>query len=129
MDSTRNISATTTLLSAMDLTAGTDYEKIESARLLSGSEYKLNQSLGTLSLRSALQPDQVLAVAYEYTYRGRTYQVGEFSTDLRNNTQSLLVKTLKNTANTPRMNNWPLMMKNVYYLGGRTYSKTSSNWT
>lgn len=123
MDSTRNISATTTLLSAMDLTAGTDYEKIESARLLSGSEYKLNQSLGTLSLRSALQPDQVLAVAYEYTYRGRTYQVGEFSTDLRNNTQSLLVKTLKNTANTPRMNNWPLMMKNVYYLGGTDVQK------
>ena len=118
LDSTRNVSATTALLEAQDLVGGTDYEKIESARLLSSNEYKLNQSLGTISLRAALQPDQVLAVAYEYTYRGRTYQVGEFSTDLRDNTQSLLVKTLKNTANTPKMTNWPLMMKNVYYLGG-----------
>lgn len=123
LDSARNISRTTDLLDAQGLQGGIDYEKIESARLLTSSEYSVNNALGTISLRNSLQPDQVLAIAYEYTYRGKTYQVGEFSTDLRNNTQSLIVKTLRNTANTPRMLNWPLMMKNVYYLGGTQVQK------
>lgn len=123
LDSARNVGRTTELLDAEGLVGGTDYEKIENARLLSPNEYSLNQSLGTLSLRSTLQPDQVLAVAYEYTYRGQTYQVGEFSTDLKKNTESLIVKTLRNTANTPAMRNWPLMMKNVYYLGGTQVQK------
>ena len=35
-------------------------------------------------LRAGLQADQVLAVAYEYTYGGVTYQVGEFSSDRTN---------------------------------------------
>ncbi|MCQ2266489.1 MAG: cell surface protein SprA [Bacteroidaceae bacterium] len=119
----RNVSQISVLLDGQGLVGGSDYEKLESARLLSSNEYILNQSLGTISLRSALQTDQVLAVAFEYTYRGQTYQVGEFSTDMKDNTQSLIVKSLKNTANTPQMNNWDLMMKNVYYLGGTSVQK------
>lgn len=98
----RDISQSNTQLDAMDLVGGEDYEKLESARLLNSSEYSLNTALGYVSLKSTLQPDQVLAVAYEYTYRGQTYQVGEFSTDIKDNTQALLVKSLKNTANTPK---------------------------
>ena len=113
----RDISQSNTQLDAMDLVGGEDYEKLESARLLNSSEYSLNTALGYVSLKSTLQPDQVLAVAYEYTYRGQTYQVGEFSTDIKDNTQALLVKSLKNTANTPKMANWKLMMRNVYSLG------------
>ena len=113
----RDISQSNTQLDAMDLVGGEDYEKLESARLLNSSEYSLNTTLGYVSLKSTLQPDQVLAVAYEYTYRGQTYQVGEFSTDIKDNTQALLVKSLKNTANTPKMGNWKLMMRNVYSLG------------
>lgn len=113
----RDISQSNTQLDAMDLVGGEDYEKLESARLLNSSEYSLNTALGYVSLKSTLQPDQVLAVAYEYTYRGQTYQVGEFSTDIKDNTQVLLVKSLKNTANTPKMGNWKLMMRNVYSLG------------
>ena len=113
----RDISQSNTQLDAMDLVGGEDYEKLESARLLNSSEYSLNTALGYVSLKSTLQPDQVLAVAYEYTYRGQTYQVGEFSTDIKDNTQALLVKSLKNTANTPKMGNWKLMMRNVYSLG------------
>lgn len=113
----RDISQSNTQLDAMDLVGGEDYEKLESARLLNSSEYSLNTALGYVSLKSTLQPDQVLAVAYEYTYRGQTYQVGEFSTDIKDNTQALLVKSLKNTANTPQMGNWKLMMRNVYSLG------------
>ena len=93
-----------------------DYEKLESARLLSPSEYTLNPSLGYISLRSTLQTDQVLAVAYEYTYGGVTYQVGEFASDVTDVKKALFVKSLKNTSNNPTQGNWDLMMKNVYSL-------------
>ena len=95
---------------------GLDYEKIESARLLTSSEYTLNSSLGYLSLKQTLQPDDVLAVAFEYTKGGKRYQVGEFSSDVKETTQTLYVKLLKNTANSPESSCWDLMMKNVYSL-------------
>ncbi len=97
-------------------TGGSDYEKLESARLLNSSEYTLNSSMGYVSLKTSLQTDQVLAVAYEYTYGGVTYQVGEFASDIQDVNQALFVKSLKNTSNNPRQGNWDLMMKNVYYL-------------
>ena len=43
---------------------GVDFEKIESARLLTSSEYTLNSALGYISLKSALNQDEVLAVRY-----------------------------------------------------------------
>lgn len=95
---------------------GTDYEKIESARLLTSSEYTLNSSLGYISLKSKLQPDEVLAVAYEYTYKGQRYQVGEFSSDIKDNNSTLFLKLLKSTSNSPGVPIWDLMMKNVYSL-------------
>lgn len=119
----RNISQTTPVLDGAGLVGGEDYEKLESARLLSPSEYKLNESLGYISLKSTLQPDQVLAVSYEYTYRGTRYQVGEFSTDVKDAKSALFVKSLKNTACTPEMANWDLMMKNVYSLGATSVQK------
>ena len=98
------------------LVGGVDYEKLASARLLSSSEYTVNTALGYVSLKTGLQTDQVLAVAFEYTYGGQTYQVGEFSTDLTQTNKCLFVKSLKNTSNNPEQANWRLMMKNVYYL-------------
>ena len=95
---------------------GVDYEKLSSARLLNSSEYTVNEALGYISLKSGLQTDQVLAVAFEYTYGGQTYQVGEFSTDVTQASRCLFVKSLKNTSNNPSQGNWNLMMKNVYYL-------------
>ena len=64
----------------------------------------------------SLQTDQVLAIAYEYTYGGQTYQVGEFASDVTDVNKALFVKALKNTSNNPQQGNWKLMMKNVYYL-------------
>ena len=113
----RKINQVFATLSGAGLEGGVDYEKIESARLLGSSEYTVNTALGFISLKSTLLTDQVLAVAYEYTYMGQTYQVGEFSTDRSDNTSCLYVKSLKNAANTPSMANWKLMMKNVYNLG------------
>ena len=49
-----------------------DAEKLQSARKLSSSEYTLNSALGYVSLNSTLQTDDVLAVAFEYTYGGVT---------------------------------------------------------
>ncbi|MBM6993767.1 MAG: cell surface protein SprA [Prevotella sp.] len=112
----RDIDQTSTVLDGTGLVGGVDYEKLQSARLLTSSEYTLNSALGYVSLKSSLQTDQVLAVAYEYTYGGQTYQVGEFASDITDVNQALFVKSLKNTSNNPTQGNWRLMMKNVYYL-------------
>ena len=120
----RDIDQTNTVLDAIaGFKGGVDYEKVQSARLLSSSEYTVNTALGYVSLKSSLQTDQVLAVAFEYTYGGVTYQVGEFAADNTNTSEALFVKSLKNTGNTPMMANWRLMMKNVYYLA-QTVEKT-----
>ena len=111
-------------LMAYDFTGGSDYEKVESARLLSSSEYSLNSTLGYISLRSALNADEVLAVAFEYTYRGQVYQVGEFSSDITGTDQSLYVKMLKSTTVSTSEPMWKLMMKNVYSLGGYQIQKS-----
>ncbi len=108
--------ASTVLAGIREFEGGVDYEKLASARLLSSSEYTLNKALGYISLKTGLQTDQVLAVAYEFTYGGQTYQVGEFAGDNTQTNQALFVKSLKNTSNNPTQGNWDLMMKNVYYL-------------
>ncbi len=112
----RNIDQTADVLEGQGLVGSSDFEKLESARLLNSSEYTINNALGYVSLKTTLQTDQVLAVAYEYTYGGVTYQVGEFASDITDVSQALLVKSLKNTSNNPQQGNWGLMMKNVYYL-------------
>ena len=118
----RDIDQASTVLDA-GFTGGVDYEKLASARLLSSSEYTLNKALGYISLKTALQTDQVLAVAFEYTYGGKTYKVGELASDHTNASEALFVKSLKNTSGNPMQGNWPLMMKNVYYLAS-TVEKT-----
>ena len=113
----RNIDLTSTILDNSGKFVGSvDYEKLAAARLLTSSEYTVNKSLGYVSLKTGLQTDQVLAVAFEFTYGGQTYQVGEFASDLTRANEALYVKSLKNTSNNPSQNNWSLMMKNVYYL-------------
>jgi len=115
--SARDIDQTSTVLDGIPgFVGGSDYEKLESARLLNSSEYTVNKALGYISLKTTLQSDQVLAVAYEYTYGGLTYQVGEFASDITDVNQALFVKSLKNTGSNPKQGNWDLMMKNVYYL-------------
>ena len=105
---------------------GQDYEKIESARLLNSSEYTLNASLGYIMLKTALASDEILAVAYQYNYGGKPYQVGEFSGDITSTDQSLYVKMLKGTTASPDFPMWDLAMKNVYALG--TYSIQKNNF-
>lgn len=122
----RNINQVTQVLeplSAFGIVGGQDYEKVESARLLQSSEYTLNETLGYISLKSALSTDEVLAVAYEYTYKGKVYQVGEFSSDVTSTEQSLYLKMLRGTTVSPKLPMWKLMMKNVYSLGAYQLQK------
>jgi cell surface protein SprA len=102
---------------------GRDFEKIENARKLSDREYAVNEQLGYISVNSALNNDEVLAVAYEYTLGGQLFKVGEFSTDGIMAPQTLILKLLKGTTLSPRLPTWDLMMKNVYSLGSGKLEK------
>jgi len=106
---------------------GIDFEKIESARKLNASEFMFNESLGFISLNNSLNPDQTLAVAYQYKVLGdpddKTYQVGEFSDQGIPNQSCLMVKLLKSTAVNTRIPLWNLMMKNVYNLSAYNINK------
>ncbi len=120
----RQIDQTSVALNGLNgMEGGVDFEKIESARLLNSSEYTLNSALGYISLKAALNQDEVLAVAYEYTYNGQVYQVGEFSTDGSEELRApnaLALKMLKASDNAPTVKGrgtWDLMMKNIYSLG------------
>ena len=104
------------ILQSNYLNQGLDYEKIENARRLSSSEYTLNSQLGFISLNQKLSSDEVLAVAFEYTHMGNTYQVGEFSTDV-SAPNTLMLRLLKSTMLDVSQPNWNLLMKNVYSLG------------
>ena len=126
----RDLQQTSTALEGLNgMEGGADFEKIESARLLTGSEYTLNAALGYISLKSALNQDEVLAVAYEYTYNGQVFQVGEFSTDGNEELRApnaLALKMLKSSANAPTQKNrgtWDLMMKNIYALGATSINQ------
>ncbi len=110
---------------------GYDYAVIENARKLEeGVDYKVDTKLGYISLNTALSSDEVLAVAYQYTYGSQVFQVGEFANDgisattynvtAANNaiTNNLLVlKMLKSNRLSVKDPIWDLMMKNVYSLG------------
>ena len=118
----RNSDQTANVLDPI-MKGGIEYEKVENARLLTSSEYTLNKHLGYISLRSTLQSNQALAVAYEYTFNGQTYQVGEFSSDQKDSDKALYVKLIKNTSTSPKTSNWNLMMKNVYRLNAMSIQK------
>ena len=112
-----NANATLEPLASFNVQMGEDYERLESARRLEPNEYILNSTLGYISLRQSLNSDEILAVAYEFTYNGQTYQVGEFSTDGIQSPNTLFVKMLKGTDYSPLSPTWDLMMKNVYSIG------------
>lgn len=103
-----------------NLQAISQYQMINYARLLSPSEYNINTRLGYISLNSALNNDEVLCVAFEYTLDGRYFKVGEFTTDLPPNPDVpnvLYTKMLKGPSQRPDLPMWDLMMKNIYALG------------
>ncbi len=115
---------------------GRDFEKV-TARLLSTSEYTFHPELGFISINLNIQPDQVVGVAFEYTYRDKLYQVGQMAEDVAQNTgisnsqdstqipnqNVLFVKMLKSTVQPVNLPTWDLMMKNVYNIGAYNVSQ------
>ncbi len=101
-------------LSSQGLNASIDFEKLQSARMLTDREFTFHPTLGYISLNSALNADEVLGVAYEYTYQGKTYKVGELSRSGITGDYGLVVKMLKGTNLVPKYPTWKLMMKNIY---------------
>ena len=109
---------------------GFDYAILENARKLEPTrDYQYNTQLGYISLNQRLSNDEVLAVAFQYTFNGEVYQVGEFANggldattvaggvtpEITNNT--LVLKLLKSNITNVNDPIWDLMMKNIYATG------------
>jgi cell surface protein SprA len=118
----RDLSDITSYLNGLNLKSGEDFEKLENARRLNDNEFTVNTQLGYISLNQSLNNDEVLAVAFEYEAGGRTYRIGEFSTDGIVAPNTLVVKLLKGTSLTPKLPTWKLMMKNIYSLNDYSVS-------
>ncbi len=135
----RNLPANARLTNAPDINqyfaasgANDNYAKLTYARKLTDKEFVLHPQLGYISLSYPLDNDQVLAVAYRYTYNGVEYQVGEFSTDVPVdpvNPKVLYTKLLKNEVLKTSLPTWKLMMKNIYSLGASQVSPTDFKLT
>ncbi|KAA9041516.1 cell surface protein SprA [Ginsengibacter hankyongi] len=122
---------TNQLQTTLGLSPVQDFEKTF-ARKLDSTQYIYNAKVGFLSLSQPLQADEVLAVAYQYSYNGRIYQVGEFSQDIPPDSTSanqkvLFLKLLKATSQRPNLPIWQLMMKNVYSVGFGTLDQQDFN--
>lgn len=97
-----------------------DFQFLQSARQLGPSEFTFQRNLGYISLNTALNNDEILCVAYEYTVNGAVYQVGEFAVDVSDDPADpkiLNLKMLKGATITTELPIWDLMMKNIYSLG------------
>lgn len=117
----RNSTQVQRVMTGLGLQPVEDFEKTF-ARKLQPTDYFINERIGFISLNQPLQPDEVLGIAYQYTYNGKVYQVGEFSQDVppdsTGNAQKVLfLKLLKATSQRPNLPLWDLMMKNVYSVG------------
>jgi len=116
----RNPASVSAVLAQEGLRSAEDYERTF-ARKLTENEYFFNGQIGFLSLNIPLQADEVLAVAFQYAYNGKIYQVGEFSEGValdpnKGVQQILYLKLLKATTQRTDLPIWDLMMKNVYSL-------------
>ncbi|MBK6265184.1 cell surface protein SprA [Marivirga sp. S37H4] len=102
-----------------------DYEAINVARKLEATEYTIDKQLGYISLRRQLQNDEMLAVAYEYSYNGARYQVGELAENYGNrpDDEVVILKLLRPSKINTDVPSWDLMMKNIYNLNGNQISQ------
>lgn len=107
------------------LQQGQDFEKTY-ARKLNETEFTFNRQLGYVSVNAQLNPNEVLAVAFQYEFNGAVFQVGEFGNqvppDSNATSKVLFLKMLKATTIRPNLPIWDLMMKNIYSLGAYNVS-------
>ena len=85
------------------------------------SEYTINQQLGFISLNQSLNNDEILGIAFQYTYQGKfsksvsSHQTTDSSFTTSNS--ALILKMLKSNLNDVSQPVFKLMMKNIYDLG------------
>ena len=107
-------------LEGINLVSGNDFEVVRSARKLTeGTDFVINKNLGYISLSSRIGEDEAIAVAFEYSYKGTVYKVGELSEDYANLEQDdvIVLKMLKpQSVNIRPFDTWDLMMKNIYQI-------------
>lgn len=133
-DATRSIIQTAdNLKRSYQMTQVRDFE-VQSMRRLTQSEFSFHPELGFISLNTRLRPNQVLAVAYEYSYSlngNKIYKVGEMTNEtgsggIRTGIDGeeepepqdvIYAKMLKSSNQRVDIPSWDLMMKNVYPLG------------
>ncbi|BAV94304.1 SprA protein [Ichthyobacterium seriolicida] len=119
----RDFSKASSLLLSKGLRQDLDFIQLENAKKLNSNEYTFNKELGYISLNRKLNDDQVLAVAFQYNYNGKVYQVGELSHQGINNSENLVVKLLKSKIIDVNHPTWKLMMKNIYSIGSAKINK------
>ena len=134
----RDIATVNNGFNNVKVSEGIDYAVLESARKLKPQEFTFHPQLGYISLNQRLSNDEILGIAFQYTYFGKVYQVGEFANGdipgtsiiINNQTQAqtqaiqqqvqtnnLIVKMLKSSLTDVRQPVWNLMMKNIYNTG------------
>lgn len=116
----RDVNQIVSILRGWGLEEDIDFVRAQ-ARKMEVGEYSVNPVTGFLSLRSSLNPSQMVAVSYQYTYNGQRFKVGEVSQDylsLRDD-QVIFLKLIRSPNGQPDHPSWDLMMKNVYQAGGR----------
>jgi len=113
----RDISQVAGSMASIGLNEAADYVVLENARKLTSNEFTFDARLGYISLNQSLNADEVLGIAFQYTFNGKTYQVGEFSNDGIEAPENIVVKLLKSTITNVRLPIWDLMMKNIYAMG------------
>lgn len=115
----------------LNMKVGLDYNILLNGRRLADADYTINRQLGYISLNQALNNDEILGVAYEYTFNGRVFTVGQLSRDYPpgagGQSKDLVVKMLKSTITNTRWPLWDLMMKNIYSLN--TYNVQAQDFT
>src|SRR5690606_7045900 len=97
----RTQSTATQAALGIGLTEGQDFQR-NTMRQLSSSEFTFDPRLGYVSLNTQVNTDDVLAVAYRYSYNGKIYQVGEMAEDMTpdsTNQKVMFLKLLKGISN------------------------------
>lgn len=123
----RNSDNITNRLSAVGLENGNDYELLRNAKLLEPSRYRFHPQLGYISLNSPLSRDDVMGVAFEYSYRGQVFRVGELVDDYSkfgdDQKAAIVVKLLRPSNIRTDVPMWDLQMKNIYSVGSTQLSR------
>lgn len=123
----RQIDNTAFELEQLGFAKGIDFDILRGAKRLTANEYRFHPELGYVSLVAPLRNDEIIAVAYEYTYQGRKYKVGELTEDYQNrrDDEVLVLKLLKSATlrNRTDLPMWNLMMKNIYSLNTQSVQR------